>query len=131
MAVFFGDGATDTGTFWESINYACLENLLILFVCEDNGLAVHTQDKYRRGYKNIFDVLGKFNCDVYANDGFSVEDVFTISKSAIQKVKKTQRPAFLNFKWYRQLQHVGVDNDADFKYRSHENHEEGSKKDQF
>ena len=65
VAVFFGDGATDTGTFWESINYACLENLPILFVCEDNGLAVHTQDKYRRGYKNIFDVLGKFNCDVY------------------------------------------------------------------
>ncbi len=34
--VFFGDGATDEGAFWESLNVACLMKLPILFVCEDN-----------------------------------------------------------------------------------------------
>ena len=50
VAVFFGDGAVDEGGFWESINMACLWKLPILFICEDNDLAVFTQSNKRHGY---------------------------------------------------------------------------------
>jgi len=52
-AVFFGDGAVDEGVFWESLNIACLKKLPVLFVCEDNGYAVHTPPVERRGYKSL------------------------------------------------------------------------------
>lgn len=50
VGVFFGDGALDEGVFWESLNVACLMKIPVLFVCEDNGLAVHTSTKKRRGF---------------------------------------------------------------------------------
>ena len=52
-AVFFGDGAIDEGVFWESLNIACLKKLPVLFICEDNGYAVHTSSTLRHGYKSI------------------------------------------------------------------------------
>ena len=53
VAVFFGDGAIDEGVFWESLNAACIMKLPVLFVCEDNDLAVHTTAKQRHGYESI------------------------------------------------------------------------------
>ena len=41
MACFFGDGATEEGVFYESLNFAALKKLPVLFVCENNGLAIH------------------------------------------------------------------------------------------
>ena len=49
VAVFFGDGAIDEGVFWESLNFACLRKLPVMFVCEDNGFAVHVPDPWRPG----------------------------------------------------------------------------------
>ena len=45
---FFGDGAVEEGVFWESLNFACLKKLRLLFVCEDNGLAIHTPTDQRQ-----------------------------------------------------------------------------------
>ncbi len=53
VAVFFGDGTTDAGQFWESVNVACLMKVPILFVCEDNELAVHSPKSTRRGYPSL------------------------------------------------------------------------------
>ena len=46
----FGDGATDEGVYHESINFASLMKLPILFVCENNGLAVHSIQKDRQSF---------------------------------------------------------------------------------
>ena len=69
VAVFFGDGATDEGVFWESINTACLWKLPVLFVCEDNELAVFTKDKDRQGYKSLPDIISKFDINVFVAGG--------------------------------------------------------------
>ena len=57
----FGDGATDCGTFWESLNLAGLHKLPILFLCLDNELAVHSGEGYVRvSNGNSFELLLNF-----------------------------------------------------------------------
>src|SRR5262249_23667412 len=46
---FFGDGATEEGVFAESLNFAALKRLPILFVCENNQYAIHTHQSRRQG----------------------------------------------------------------------------------
>src|SRR3954454_2316519 len=53
VASFFGDGATEEGVFAESLNFAVLKKLPILFVCENNGYAIHTHQSRRQGKPDI------------------------------------------------------------------------------
>lgn len=123
VCAFFGDGAIDEGVFWESLNAACVMNLPIVFVCEDNGLAVHTSQDTRHGYDNISSVLDKFNCDVYQSDSTDVESIHALASEAVGLTRKTNRPSFLHLKCYRYLQHVGVHQDFDAGYRNKDEYE--------
>jgi acetoin:2,6-dichlorophenolindophenol oxidoreductase subunit alpha len=116
--VFFGDGAIDEGVFWESINAACLMKLPIIFVCEDNGLAVHTSDKQRHGYSSITEIIKNFDCEVVTETSTDVEVIYNLAKESIESLQKTQRPVFMHLKYYRYLEHVGVFEDFKAGYRS-------------
>ncbi len=118
VAAFFGDGAVDEGVFWESLNFACLKKLPILFVCEDNNLAIHSPTRQRIGYKSVAEVVSRFYCHVEASDTTDVFEVCKITREMIKKMKKSGRPGFLHLKYYRYLEHVGVDEDFHFGYRS-------------
>ena len=50
---FFGDGATEEGVFSESLNFAVLKKLPMLFVCENNQYAIHTHQRLRQGNTDI------------------------------------------------------------------------------
>lgn len=129
VAVFFGDGATDEGAFWESLNVACLMRLPILFVCEDNRLAVHTPISKRHSYNSIIDIVSKFNCHAFEEKTTDVEVIYELTCKAIKLLNSTQRPSFLHLKYYRYLEHVGVNEDFDAGYRSREEFEKWFKKD--
>lgn len=129
VAVFFGDGAIDEGVFWESLNVACLMRLPILFVCEDNGLAVHTSTLKRQGYKSITEIVSKFDCQVFQEQTTDAQALFELSRRAIKLAKVNQKPCFLHLKYYRYLEHVGVNEDFDAGYRSREEFENWRKKD--
>ena len=129
VAVFFGDGAIDEGNFWESLNVACLMKLPILFICEDNGFAVHTPAAERHGYKSIAEIVSKFNCNVFKEDTTDAEAIYQLACRALKSVKKTKMPAFINLKYYRYLEHVGVNEDFDAGYRSKKEFEIWYKKD--
>jgi len=128
-AVFFGDGAIDEGDFWESLNAACLWGIPILFVCEDNGFAVHTSADKRHGYKSITDITSKFNCNVFEEKSTDVEVIYKLTKKAIRLMKKNKKPCFLHLKYYRYLEHVGVNEDFNAGYRSKKEFEKWYKKD--
>lgn len=113
---FFGDGATDEGPFWESVNLASLWKLPVIFVCEDNGLAIHASTAIRRGYKNLIDLIKQFNCYCLEYDGTDVEKIFEMTKSAIDHLK--DGPVFMSLRYYRYLEHVGVREDFNAGYRS-------------
>lgn len=117
VAAFFGDGAVDEGVFWESLNSACAMHLPVLFVCEDNGYAVHIPASDRNGFDSIADVAGKFHCDVFREESTDAEVIHDLAKQAGDSVRAKGRPAFLHLKYYRFLEHVGVNEDFDQGYR--------------
>ncbi|TSC88510.1 MAG: Pyruvate/2-oxoglutarate dehydrogenase complex,dehydrogenase (E1) component, alpha subunit [Microgenomates group bacterium Gr01-1014_7] len=127
--VFFGDGAVDEGVFWESLNIACSKGLPVLFVCEDNGYAVHTPLSARRGYKSLTNIVKQYSCSVFETDSTDAEQIYKLSLEAINSIQKKHRPAFLHLKYYRYLEHVGVHEDFHAGYRTKLEFMEWQKKD--
>lgn len=117
VAVFFGDGAMEEGVFWESLNFAALRKLRVLFVCEDNGLAIHTPSSERQGFRSIPKIAEQFGCYVDDGDGSSLPEVIQKTRGVIRQVMEKPNPGFLKFSYYRFLEHVGPKEDFDAGYR--------------
>lgn len=118
VAAFFGDGAIDEGSFWESLNTACVKRLPVLFVCEDNEYAVHTPAADRHGYRDIAEIASSFNCHVFTSRSTDVYAIHELTRDAIAAMATDERPCFLHLKYYRYLEHVGVCEDFKAGYRS-------------
>jgi pyruvate dehydrogenase E1 component alpha subunit len=116
VAAFFGDGAVDEGVFWESLNAASLWRLPVLFVCEDNGLAVHTGSAARRGFDDLPALVAQYRCRVFRDSGTDVERIHAVAGEAV-RAARTVGPAFLHLSYYRYLEHVGVFEDFQAGYR--------------
>ncbi|MFZ2446833.1 MAG: thiamine pyrophosphate-dependent dehydrogenase E1 component subunit alpha, partial [Syntrophobacteraceae bacterium] len=86
VVVFFGDGAIDEGVFWESLNSACAMKLPVLFVCEDNGYAVHSPVVERHGYDSIADVASKFHCSVFCTESTDAEAIYGVTREAVSAI---------------------------------------------
>jgi acetoin:2,6-dichlorophenolindophenol oxidoreductase subunit alpha len=127
--VFFGDGAVDEGVFWESLNIACLKNLPVLFVCEDNGYAVHTAPAVRHGYKSLTAIVGQYNCSVFETDSTDAEKIYKLTMKALTSIHHKNKPAFLYIKYYRYLEHVGIHEDFHAGYRNKKEFTKWQKKD--
>lgn len=127
--VFFGDGAVDEGVFWESLNIACSKGLPVLFVCEDNGYAVHTPPIERRGYKSLVNIIKQYSISVFETDTTDAEQIYNLTLKAIKAIQKKHIPAFLQLKYYRYLEHVGVHEDFNAGYRNKKDSIKWRKKD--
>lgn len=118
VAAFFGDGAMDAGVSWESINFACLKRLPILFVCEDNDLAVNVFAKDRQGFNSLTKIVSQYNCIALEADTTDVEEIYNLTLKVLGLMKEKNQPGFLMLKCYRYLEHVGVNEDFHLGYRS-------------
>jgi TPP-dependent pyruvate/acetoin dehydrogenase alpha subunit len=113
---FFGDGATEEGVFYESLNFAALKKLPVLFVCENNFYAIHSplQDRHA---SPILDRVKSFGIPAErVEDG----DVFKIRDTAERMVKEIRAgkgPRFLETVAYRWKEHVGPNEDFQVGYR--------------
>ena len=121
-AVFFGDGATEEGVFWESLNIAGLKDLPILFVCEDNGLAIHTHISDRQCYR-IPEAVKSFGINVHSENTTDPEKIFNVAEGAIESIRETSRPCLLHLRYHRYLEHVGINEDYGCGYRCKEDYE--------
>ncbi len=129
VVAFFGDGAVDEGVFWESLNIASLMQLPVIFVCEDNELAVHSHIKERRGYNSITEIVKKFRCQTLEIDSTDAEEIYNLTSKAIDVLRKKPEPYFMNFKYYRYLEHVGINYDFDAGYRKKDEFKKWLKRD--
>ncbi len=129
VAVFFGDGAIDEGVFWESLNSACAMKLPVLFVCEDNNIAVHAPGGDRHGYRSIHEVAEQLDCSVFTSESTDAEAIHALTLEALMAIRGQGRPAFMQLKYYRYLEHVGVNEDFNQGYRDRKEYEKWRAKD--
>lgn len=129
VVIFFGDGAVDEGVFWESLNFACLKRLHVLFVCEDNGLAVHTPTSERHGFRSISEAIAGFNCHVHSGDGSDLIGVMGSTRDMLHRMHEEPKPGFLHFTCYRFMEHVGPLEDFNAGYRRRPSPEEWARLD--
>jgi len=117
--IFFGDGATEEGTFSESLNFASLKNLPVLFICENNLYSMYTPLSARQSEKRdrmkIAEANGLFS---KKGSGNNVNHVFSLAKEAISYIRNQNGPAFIEFDTYRFRSHSGPKEDSHLGYRS-------------
>lgn len=113
VASFFGDGAVEEGVAWESLNVACLMKLPVIFVCEDNGLAVDVTAAERQGFKSIDAVASAYRCNLIKSKSTDPEEIYNLTLRAMALMKKNNMPVFMHLTYNRHLQHIGVKDDFD------------------
>jgi pyruvate dehydrogenase E1 component alpha subunit len=116
--VFFGDAATETGVFHESLNFAAIHKLPVVMICENNLYSVLTPLSWRRpeGHE-IFQLAQGHGVFSQQGDGNDVDVVYALAGEAIEHARSGRGPAFVEFKTYRWLEHCGPLDDQHLGYR--------------
>ncbi len=118
-AIFFGDGATEEGVFHESLNFAVLKRLPVVFVCENNLYSVYSPLSVRQPEgREIFGLAKGHGMESYQSDGNDVVEVYQLAERAVRKARQGGGPTFLEFKTYRWREHCGPYYDNDLGYRT-------------
>ena len=115
---FIGDASVEEGIFHESANFASLNKLPVLFVCENNLYSVYTPLKQRQPERPITDVVKGHAMKTLAADGNDVEAVLQASKEAAEHARSGKGPVFLLFDTYRWREHCGPNYDNNIGYRT-------------
>jgi pyruvate dehydrogenase E1 component alpha subunit len=126
VACFFGEGASNQGTFHESINMASAWSLPVIFVCENNLYAMGTCQSRVMNIRNVADRAGAYGIPGVAVDGNDVLAVFEASQNAVDRARNGAGPALIECKTYRHKGHSRVD---PAKYRPKEEVEQWLAKD--
>lgn len=115
---FFGDGATEEGVFSETLNFAVLKQLPMLFVCENNGYAIHTHQTRRQGKTDIRARAEAFGLPAERLDGNDVTCLAQRSTEVLEKLRTGEGPWFFEVSTYRWREHVGPNPDYQLGYRN-------------
>jgi len=110
---FFGDGAVNEGVIFETINFAVLRKLPIIFVCENNLYATHVKIKDHLSNINISELIKGFKIKTMRCKGNDVLDVYNTGKKLINNVRQGLGPVFIECLTYRYRGHVGPHFDID------------------
>ena len=104
---YFGDAATNAGVFYESLNFAALRKLPVLFLCEDNGYS-NVMPRSAHSAHDITSVAEKFMTTLFA-DGTDVLSVYDLAGQAVRKLRAGDGPVFLHCRTKRWMKHQGAD----------------------
>lgn len=116
--IFFGDAATETGVFYESLNFAAIHKLPVVLVCENNFYSVMTSLRDRRPEGlEIYNIAKAFGIFSEQGDGNDLDEVFQLAGKAIDYARSGKGPAFIEFKTYRYLEHCGPFSDEHLNFR--------------
>ena len=128
---FFGDGAIDEGAFHESVNFACLKKLPVLFVCENNLYAIHSHYLKRQYSGNIIERAKAYGMPAWKIDDGDIFKIYKKTGTCIDKIRSGEGPVFLECTTSRWKEHVGPNDDFHLGYRSEDEVLEWKEKDQL
>jgi len=121
--VFFGDGAADEGTFHESLNFASLKKLPVVYVCENNFYAINSHQLARQAGDNIYKWAQGYGMPGYRIDGNDVLEVSRYAKEAIDRCRKGEGPTLIECLTYRWKGHIGTVDDVGEGFRPKEEYD--------
>jgi pyruvate dehydrogenase E1 component alpha subunit len=108
-ACFFGDGASNQGTFHEGINLAAVWGLPVVYVCENNLYAMGTRQSAVMRIQDIADRAASYGIPGVTVDGNDVLAVYHAAKDAVQRARAGEGPTLLECKTYRRRGHSRFD----------------------
>jgi pyruvate dehydrogenase E1 component alpha subunit len=126
VVCFFGEGASNQGTFHEGINMASTWKLPVIFVCENNLYAMGTHQSRVMAIENVADRAIAYGIPGVAVDGNDVLAVYEATQTAVERSRKGEGPTLIECKTYRHKGHSRVD---PAKYRPKKEVEEWLAKD--
>jgi len=108
-ACFFGDGASNQGTFHEGVNLAAVWKLPVLFVCENNLYAMGTRQTQVMLIKDIAKRAAAYGIPGVSVDGNDVLAVYEAAQEAVKRARSGDGPTLIECKTYRHKGHSRFD----------------------
>jgi acetoin:2,6-dichlorophenolindophenol oxidoreductase subunit alpha len=102
---FFGDGASNQGTFGESLNFSKIFSLAVLFMCENNGYAVSTPISYGCGSEHIYKRGLGYDVDSHLINGDDVFEVYASCSKHIESMRGRPHPVLIEATTHRHIGH--------------------------
>lgn len=117
--VFIGDAAAEEGVFSESLNFASLKKLPVIFVCENNFFSVYSPLSVRQPAERDNIAIAKaYGIYTDKGDGNDIIEIYEKSAKAIDNLRQDLGPAYIEFDTYRWREHCGPNFDNDLGYRT-------------
>ncbi|MBV9149028.1 MAG: thiamine pyrophosphate-dependent dehydrogenase E1 component subunit alpha [Candidatus Eremiobacteraeota bacterium] len=113
----FGDGATSEGEWHESINFAAVHQLPIVFLCENNEWAISTPQRMQMAIKDIYRKAEGYGIPGAGVDGFDPIACYAAARDALNRARDGGGPTLLEAKCYRFLAHSTDDDDSAYRSR--------------
>jgi pyruvate dehydrogenase E1 component alpha subunit len=128
--VFLGDAVAEAGVFFESVNFAVLKQLPVLFICENNFYSVYSPLRVRQPQgRKIHKMVEGMGLPAAYGDGNDVRGVYDAVSQAIAAIRKGGGPRFFELDTYRWREHCGPMYDNDLGYRTEAEYQEWKAKD--
>ncbi len=116
---FLGEAATEEGVFHESVNFASLHRLPIVFVCENNLYSVYSPMHVRQpAHREVAQLATGHGVTAHQGDGNDPLAVYELMRAASAHARSGRGPVFLELKTYRWREHCGVGFDNHIGYRT-------------
>lgn len=131
VVAMFGDGATEEGCFYESLNFASLHQLPIIFVCENNRLAIHTPLEKRWASDQLCARVATFGIPTHKLDDADIFKLRDTTLQAVAQLRQQAGPIFIECATYRWLEHVGPRDDHADNYRDADLYQKWQQEDQI
>jgi len=132
VVIFFGDGATEEGAFFESLDFAALHQLRVIFVCENNNYSVYS-DRTKRQFKkrSVCKIASAIGIKSLKISDHNFEKINLKTKKIVQSLRKKSEPYLLEINTFRYFEHCGPNKDDQLNYRSSSELKFWKKKDQI
>lgn len=127
--IFLGRAATEEGVFTESLNFASLKKLPVVFISEDNFFSVYSPLSERQPpERDNVSIAKAYGIPATRGDGNNIQTVYDLAQTAIYHARNNQGPYFLELETYRWREHCGPHFDNDLGYRSEKEYLEWKKR---
>jgi pyruvate dehydrogenase E1 component alpha subunit len=116
--VFFGDGATEEGVFYEAVNFSAVKEIPVVYICENNKYSVYSPlDVRQPKNRDIHKILNGMGIKTFFSHSKSLNEIHSTLNRAIKYTKIKRKPVFIECMTSRWLEHCGPNNDDSLEYR--------------